>query len=274
MNVWQVIRQLKYLLLQRKWDGSGSDVFQDNSIVITVAPDEQALANLISPTAIIRPMGAQSDPIHDEEPDLIMQSVGVRLSTTVPGDALGEYALIGGGRQSSTDSRGRGLLEVEEELFASLAELGTIDGVVIYNRAKSAADAELDSENRYSAFRTYMFEVLTTETRYYHPVLGFIATDSAVSTFAELNWTPAPMRFDSRGVRILRKAGSTPATNPIDLTATVLMDGSSFPSPAGYYRDRPGVGTFSYTIWVTYDEFGSNTTERYSDYMTSVVVVT
>jgi len=274
MNVWQVIRQLKYLLIQRQWDGTGADVFQDNSVVITVAPDEQALATLISPTAIIRPMGAQSDPIHDEEPDLILQSIGVRLSTTVPGDALGEYALIGGGRQSATDSRGRGLLEVEEELFAALAELGTIDGVVIYNKAKSAADAELDDNNRYSAFRTYMFEVLTTETRFYHPVLGFVATDNVASTFCDLNWTSAPMRFDSRGVRILRKSGSSPATNPTDMSATVVADGSAFPAVAGYWRDRPGAGTFSYTIWVTYDEFGSGTTERYSGYMTSTVTVT
>lgn len=274
MNTWQVIRQLKYLLLQRQWEGAGSDVFQNNSVVVTVAPDDQALAVLIPPIALIRPLGAQSDPIHDEEPDLIMQSVGVRLSVTVPGDALGEYALLGGGRQGQTDSRGRGLLEVEEELYGAIESLNTINGVVIYSRSKSEAEAELDEENRYSCIRSYLFDVLTTADRFYHAVLGFVATDNVAPTFCDLNWTSAPMRFDSRGVRILRKSGSSPATNPTDLSAFVVADGSAFPAVAGYWRDRPGTGQFSYTIWVTYDEYGSGTTERYSEYMTSTVTVT
>ncbi len=274
MNVWQIVRQLKYLLLQRQWEGSGSDVFQDNSVVITVAPDEQALAVLIPPIALIRPLGAQSDPMHDEEPDLILQSMAVRLSVTVPGDPLGQSALIGGGRQSQTDSRGRGLLEVEEELYASIGSLNTINGVVIYSRAKSEAEAELDEDNRYSCIRSYLFDALATADRFYHPVMGFVATDNAASTFCDLNWTSAPMRFDSRGVRILRKSGSSPATNPTDLSATIVADGSAFPAVAGYWRDRPGTGTYSYTIWVTYDEWDSSTTERYSAYMTSTVTVT
>tara|TARA_R100000808_G_scaffold23963_1_gene54043 strand:+ start:43 stop:864 length:822 start_codon:yes stop_codon:yes gene_type:complete len=272
VNVWQTLRQLKYLLLQRQWEGSGADVFQDNSVVITVAPDEQAISTLVTPTAIIRPMGAQSDPVHDEQPDLILQSVAVRLSTTVPGDALGEYALIGGGRQGQTDSRGRGLLEVEEELFAAIGELGAINGMVIYNRAKSAADAELDDQNRYSCFRSYMFEMLTTEDRYYESVTGFVAADKGDST-CDLTWAPAPLRFDSRGVRILRVSGGTPTTNPADGSATVVLDGSAFPSPAGAKNDSSGAGTFSYTIWNTYDEFGSGTTERYSAPKTSTVTV-
>ena len=274
MNTWQVIRQIKYLLLQRKWEGTGSDVFQNNSVVISVAPDDQALSVLVTPTAVLRPLGAQSDPMHDEEPDLIMQSIGVRLSVTVPGDPLGQFALIGGGRQGQGDSRGRGLLEVEEELYGAIESLNTINGVVIYSRAKSEAEAELDDDNRYSCIRTYLFDALTTASRFYHPVLGFIATDNVASTFCDLDWTSAPMRFDSRGVRILRKSGSSPATNPTDLSATIVADGSAFPAVAGYWRDRPGTGTYSYTIWVTYDEWDSSTTERYSAYMTSTVTVT
>jgi len=273
MNVWQIIRQLRFLLLARLWEGSGSAVFQGNSVVISVAPDEMAIASLISPIAIIRPMGAQSDPMHDEEPDLILQSVAVRLSTTVPGDALGQFALIGGGRQGQTESRGRGLLEVEEELFAAIAELNTINGVVIYSRAKSETDAELDDNDRYTAYRSYMFEIGATESRFYHPVLGFTASDGT-SGDADLAWTPAPTRYDSTGVRILRVSGATPTTNPADGSATVVLSGAAFPSPAGAHQDSPGVGQFSYTIWVTYDEWGSGTTERFSDPMTATVTVT
>tara|TARA_R100000963_G_C4642949_1_gene106664 strand:- start:415 stop:1239 length:825 start_codon:yes stop_codon:yes gene_type:complete len=274
VNVWQIVRQLKYLLLQRKWEGSGSDVFQDNSVVITVAPDEQALAVLIPPIALIRPLGAQSDPMHDEEPDLILQSIAVRLSVTVPGDPLGQSALIGGGRQSQTDSRGRGLLEVEEELYASIGSLNTINGVVIYSRAKSEAEAELDEDNRYSCIRSYLFEALATSDRFYHPVMSFAAADAVASGDCNLTWTPAPTRFDSRGIRILRIAGGTPVTSPTDGGATVVLSGSAFPGSPGAYTDSPGAGQVSYTIWVTYDEYDSGTTERYSSYMTSTVTVT
>lgn len=274
MNVWQIVRQLKYLLLQRQWEGSGSDVFQDNSVVITVAPDEQALAVLIPPIALIRPLGAQSDPMHDEEPDLILQSMAVRLSVTVPGDALGQSALIGGGRQSQTDSRGRGLLEIEEELYASIGSLNTINGVVIYSRAKSEAEAELDEDNRYSCIRSYLFDALATADRFYHPVMGFVAADAAASGDCDLTWTVAPTRFDSRGIRILRIAGATPVTSPTDGSATVVLSGAAFPGSPGTHTDSPGTGQFSYTIWVTYDEYDSGTTERYSSYMTSTVTVT
>lgn len=273
MNTWQVIRQIKYLLLQRQWEGTGSDVFQNNSVVISVAPDDQALSVLVTPTAVLRPLGAQSDPMHDEEPDLIMQSIGVRLSVTVPGDPLGQFALIGGGRQGQGDSRGRGLLEVEEELYGAIESLNTINGVVIYSRAKSEAEAELDDDNRYSCIRTYLFDALTTASRFYHPVMGFSAADAG-SGNCNMTWTSPPTRFDSRGIRILRKAGATPVTSPTDGSATVVLSGAAFPGSPGSQSDSPGTGQFSYTIWVTYDEWDSSTTERYSGYMTSTVTVT
>ena len=110
MNTWQVLQQIRFLLLQRKWEGLAlaQDVFQNNSVVVSVLGDEPAMATLIPPTALIQPLSAQSDPLHDEEPDLLVQGMNLRLTTTVPGDYLGEYALLGGGRQAQTDSRGRG----------------------------------------------------------------------------------------------------------------------------------------------------------------------
>lgn len=276
MNTWQILQQIQFKLLARRWEGAplGGLVFQQSSVIVSVGGEEAAMATLITPTCVIQPLGASSDPAHDEEPDLIMQNINVRLTVTVPGDPLGEYSLIGGGRQGQTDSRGRGLLEVEEEVLGAVAELNTIDGIVIYNRAKSEAQAELDDNDRYTALRAYSFEALTTASRFYHPVINFIATDAAVASFADINWDLPPARFDTRGVRILRVAGATPTTNPNNPLATVVLDGSTNPDP-GFDSDRPfPAGQYSYTAWATYDEWGSGTNERLSDFKTSTVTVT
>ena len=275
MNTWQVMQQVRFLLAARRWEGLplAQPVFQQNSIVVSVLGDEPVMATLIPPTALIQPLASQTDPVHDEEPELVVQAMNVRLTVTVPGDYLGEYALLGGGRQSQTDSRGRGLLEVEEELMAAIAVLEADAGVVILNRAKGAAESEIDDENRYTAMRSYQFEVITTASRYYPPVRNFNAVDGAVSTFCDVSWDLAPLRWDTRGVRLLRVAGLTPTTNPVDPTASVILDGSTNPDP-GVDSDRPGPGTFSYTIWTTWSETGAAANERFSAPMTATAVVT
>lgn len=275
MNTWQVLQQIKFLLLQRKWEGNAlaRDVFQDNSVVISTLGDEPAMATLIPPTAMIQPLAAQSDPQHDEEPNLLLQGMNLRITTTVPGDYLGEYALIGGGRQSQTDSRGRGLLEVEEEVFSAIELLETNAGVVIFSRAKGAAESEIDDNDRYTAARSYNFEILTTASRFYHPVQNFIAVDGA-PTFADLTWDLPPARFDTRGVRILRVAGATPTTDPLDAGAIVVLDGSTNPDP-GAESDRPfPPGEYSYSAFATYSEYGTATNERFSEGRSSTVTVT
>lgn len=276
MNTWQILQQLRFKLLARRWEGSAlsEKVFQESSVIVSVGGDSEAMATLITPTCMIQPLGASSDPAHDEEPDLIMQSINVRVTVTVPGDPLGEFSLVGGGRQGQGDSRGRGLLEVEEEVLGAIGELNTIDGIVIYNRAKSEAQAELDDEDRYTALRAYSFEALTTASRFYHPVEKFAAVDAAAAGDADLTWIPSPSRFDSRGVRILRVAGAVPTLDPADGGAVVVLDGSAFPAPAGAVTNSPGAGQFSYTAWVTYDEWDSGTTERFSDPRSSTVTVT
>ena len=141
------------------------------------------------------------------------------------------------------------------------------------NRAKGAAESEIDDNDRYTAMRSYNFEILTTASRFYHPVRNFTAVDAATTTFADINWDLPPTRFDTRGVRMLRVTGATPPTTPSQPGATVLLDGSTNPDP-GFDSDRPGLGTFSYSMWATYDEWDSGTNERFSDFKSATVLVT
>ena len=137
MNTWQVCRQLQYLIRARKWTGSASSVFHTDSVKITPAPRESVVETAIMPACLIRPLGATSDPEAAEEPDLLDQEIAFTLAISHTGDSWGEYPLMGGQRTGQTDSDGRGLLEVEEELLAAIELLNTDDGVVIEHRMTS-----------------------------------------------------------------------------------------------------------------------------------------
>ena len=168
MNSWQAFRQAKYLLQERNWTGSSTVVFNPLSIYITAAPREESIEKLILPAVFLRPGAATSD---DEYPDLIEQEMVVTLAVGHAGDAFGELPVIGGHRAGQTQSEGRGLLEVEEELFAALELLNTDDGIVIQLMAKSAVTPEYVS-GQYILFRDYLFRLNVTADRFYHPVMN------------------------------------------------------------------------------------------------------
>lgn len=166
MNTWQVCRQIQYLLREQVWTGSATAVFHTSSVLITAAPRESAMEQLIMPAALIRPLGATSD---DEEPDFITQELALTLAVSHAGDSYGEYPLVGGQRTSQTDSSGRGLLEVEEEVFNAIEFLNTDAGVLIQHRVSSAAEPRMIGD-QYLLLRDYMFRADLTADRYYHPV--------------------------------------------------------------------------------------------------------
>ena len=286
MNIYQITQQLKYLIQQRTWDdgtatGSNS-VFNDNSIVVTVGPSETAFASMIPPICLIRPGIATSDPVADEEPDLLMQSFNILLGVVVPGDAVGESALIGANRQANDSSKGRGLLEVEEQLLQSVSLLNSVNGVEMYNRTKSEASATLDDANRYTVFREYGFEALCAVSRYYPPCTRVTSEDGASANEAEISYFIPPERFDGTGKpRILRVSGATPTTDPADGAATVVQAGTGTQSlsPMPFVvTDTPGAGQFSYSVWAIYDDTGNEGSVsafwRYSAVATTTVTVT
>jgi len=166
VNCWQVCRQIQYLLREQTWTGSATKVFHTKSILITAAPRESAVEQLIMPAVLIRPLGATSD---DEEPDFVSQELALTLATAHAGDSYGEYPLVGGQRTGQTDSTGRGLLEIEEEVFNAIEFLNTDSGVLIQHRMSSAAEPKLVG-NQYLLLRDYMFRAELTADRFYHPV--------------------------------------------------------------------------------------------------------
>jgi hypothetical protein len=161
VSTLSAVNKLKTYLLAQTWTATSNKVFHPNSVVVTAGPDAKALSYMVSPMALIHPKDATSDAIHDEEPDLLMENISVRLIVIVPGDAVGQGALVGANNpDSSTTSKGRGLLEVEVELYNAIYLLNLQEGLNIQSRAKSAVQAEIDPVFGYIASREYSFEAI------------------------------------------------------------------------------------------------------------------
>lgn len=171
MNTWQILRQLQYLIRSRKWTSGSKSVFHTDSVKIIAGASEDALEQMIMPACLIVPSGATSDPQEQEEPDMIEQEVGFVIGQAHHGDSWGEYRIVGGQRTGQTDSDGRGILELEEELFAAIELLDTDSGVVMQHRASSAA--RIQPFNRQTLVtREYLFRAWVTADRFYHPVIN------------------------------------------------------------------------------------------------------
>lgn len=175
MNAWQVTRQTQYLIRNRKWTGSSNPVFHTDSVKITAMNAPATVEQMIMPACVIRPLGATIDPEASEEPDLLEQEIAFTVAVAHVGDSWGEYLMVGGQRSGQTESIGRGLFEVEEELFNAIELLNTDDGVIIQHRASSAA--QFQQVDRQSVLvRDYIFRARVTADRYYHPVINLEQT--------------------------------------------------------------------------------------------------
>ena len=118
MNTYQVSRQVKYILGLRRWEDNPANEKVFGAAVVSVAPQAEAMNKFRYPLAMVVPGSATVDA---EEMDLIDQAITVRVICMVEADGYGESPLIGAHRRTSGSSDGRGILEIEEELFSSIA---------------------------------------------------------------------------------------------------------------------------------------------------------
>jgi hypothetical protein len=261
---------MKYLLQKRTWEGTGEVIFHSKSVRISMHIDEVALRSLIMPVILVGPLEEESDPVADEEPDLMRLTAGMHIMVAHPQDPTGETPLIGGSRAAgSTSSRGRGLLEIEEEVFAAVKALNDIDGVRIQSRGKSAVAPIVDPKFGYVVTRDYLWQIETTATRFYHPAHKFACTGGAGSIVC--TWMLPPDRYDRYRVRLVYKAG---AVAPVSLTdgTEVTLAGPLVTT----HTITLAAGTYSLSLFASYDETNAplSADQRTSDPVskTSIVV--
>lgn len=257
MNSYQIVQQIRYLLTSRKWEGNAAyqAVFHPNSVVETAATPDVALTELVMPAALIRPLDAEADAF---DPRLMLERFEVTIVCPVAGGRFGRESSVGGPRAGGQgSSSGRGILELEAEVLATLQKRDQADGIRLNLRSKTASEPQL-LENRWVTTRTYTFEAACTTDRYYHPPLRLAAT-ALGGGVARLTWLNAPDRWDRRAVRIAYSAGATaPATYA---AGTAVAIATAHPTTVDV---TTGAGTFSFAAFEAYTETGAASDERYS----------
>lgn len=259
MNDWQLCRQVRYLLQQAKWEDGSTPVFAPSSIIITAAPTEQALADRRTPIAVIVPAIAQIDPEFSADVvHLVRQEVRVTIVTATMGDALGENAVLGGNRAGFNTSANRGLLEIGEKVRDALLRVDDDDGVRLSLFAASAAGAQPGTSLGYVAYREYVFIGRVTTQRSYRAPRAMTATGG--SGEVALTFSLPATRFDTSHLVLRRASGSTAPSSVTGGTGVTL--GSNLPT--SFTDTGLAAGTYSYALFMAYDEFGDGTNFRYS----------
>lgn len=265
MNVVQMVRQARYLLLARQWPDSPTEyVFgQDGgdlagAVRITNGGyEDSALAELRRPFALLSVDEAVAD---DEEPGLILQRFGLILVHAVEGSRYGERAIVGGPLEAGVTiggSEGRGLLDIETQAAAAIGKLTGADGARSV-LAFTGSERMTREGSLLVAARRYSFSAWCSVQPHYDPPVHLVATGGVGSV--SLTWTLPPARWDRYEVVLRRAAGGTPPSGPTagqgvtlsGLLATSKTDSGLAP------------GTYSYAIFGGYDETGAAASQRYS----------
>lgn len=154
MNEFTVATRIKALLEARIWPGGGSPVFGD--VLVTAGVSLEAYKSQLRwPFALILVGSTEAD---TDAADLAVARFTVKLAQRVAGDNYGETAVIGGAGPGNLVSDGRGILDLQTQLFDAIQLLSAQDGVTIQWISSSSIAASIDDDHGYIAERDYEFE--------------------------------------------------------------------------------------------------------------------
>lgn len=255
MNIWQIAQQAQYLLQNALWPASSTYVFHPASVLVVAGEsDIDALdANLVLPMALIVPQGGQSDPQANDEPGYMVKGLEVIVAVRNSGDRTGQASVLGSNRAGTTDSRGRGALELEAPVKAALRLLNVQEGVTIALKSQSDLTTRRDANDTIYTLQSFVFEVSCTDELFYPPARRIASLVG--SGQVTLSWELPSDRFDRRRVVVRRAAGSTaPAT---------ITSGTDIPvsALATSVVNAVAAGTYSYSVFVTYDDVARSLNE-------------
>jgi hypothetical protein len=275
MNGWQLTKIARDLLRRRKWKGVSSNehVFKSNSVRITPIDIEDMLGvgTPSSPVCKINLGGRSSD---KQSKGYVGQQLIVTLAVQVEGDEMAENATVGANRTAlKASSKGRGISEVESEMFAVLEDVTAMQGMQI--QGYSAGSIEMTRISTASAFVTCEYTFLfycTSQMTWLGPTS--LDADGSTGGSVSLSWVPVPENWAtiaaSGGQVIKYAAGSTPPPTP--------DDGIDGPAVTGLADDAVitglSSGTYAISIFTRYRESGaSSDDDSWSDPTTILVSV-
>jgi len=286
MNTWQCLNQLSWLLRTRTWTDAPNELVFARVLSTAGVSSDYAKSELRFPYATVKPLGYSAD---EYKRSLKNQRIEVGIAAAHSGDRVGEFALMGGQWPATTPtggSKGRGLLEIEEELENVVNYLAQHNGIRVHVSSASSSDAAVFQGYGYVIGRTYELEaILTTERTYTSCPRAPTATALGAGQVS-LSWTLPAYRFDFHaqntnlptdvdgyaargGVIVRRAAGSTAPSTATSGTGVTLS--SSFASSV---TDSPGAGQFSYSVFISYGELAGSSSLRYSSAASVTVTAT
>lgn len=270
MNGWQIARQIRYLLRARRWEGGAAvdgyeHVFQSPSVRVSPIASGELISQKALPLCLINAGNEQVDPAAGQEPRLVKQDFEITIAALQPGEEAGENAIIGGNRAATNkSSRGRGLLEIEEEVKEVLNSVFANSGVDMVGSWSSGISVSLVEGLGYVAQLTLTFSFFGTSFRTYRGVSAFVGSGATGGTIS-MTWKAAPDRWDrvtGSGGQVIRYAAGAVAPATYDAgTAGPTITGTAVSASITGLSS----GTYSVSIFSGYNEAGGTTPSRWSD---------
>lgn len=270
MNTWQLCTRIQNLLIARQWnnDATAEPVFNPNAVIVTMTPTEDAEQRLVMPAAYIGPSTMTVDPEHQEQSDLISQEIIVAIVVCITGDDFGQNAIMGAyrGTNLTKSSRGRGLLEIESELWAVLKLLTAQDGVRILLRGASAAIPLTVENGDWKVWRAYRFAADVDMEISNAAPQDFLAVVAAPNV--NMTWA-APQDTTDQVNYILRRVSGAAPVSGVNGGTGLTLSGPLVTS----HTDAPGSGVFTYSLFAGYDSQGGTVAFDTSDFQFQTVTV-
>lgn len=210
-------------------------------VAVTPGTPDFFKRDAVAPFVLIHPEAGRPHPEHPA--DLVEEARWTAyLFAANATDQAGGAAVVGGNRGGLSTSRGRGLLEVAPLLEgAILASTGLVARARPGGRQPVAVAGRMEG-----VLAEVALEVMATRLPAlpdYAPVRKLAGSGSAGDV--SLTWEAAPARWDLVGYTWVRASGSVAPASPAGGTFVA----STTPS----LDDSPGAGTWSYSIFWTFD---------------------
>lgn len=272
MNTRQVIDRMRNHLIARRWRGdpSGEPVFAPFSVKPSPGPiSPDLMAKVQMPASFLWPDVGSSDPDGQGEiRTLFTQRIRVGLIVQNSGDAWGEFALVGARHTSHLSGDGRGLLEVEEELYDVMEALARLTGLKIQSRSQGIALPVTVGDDITALSRLYDFDVdVGTRSVHLEPRNAAVAVAGPTAT---VSWDAPWSTTDLVEYRVRRVPGTVPTADPAGGTEVALA------SPLDLsVDDTPGApGDYTYSVFGFYADPGGAIALHGSDFTCASGTVT